>query len=82
LDGEKCFRFWYVNGAKTDQGMYHIDCYQCINVCPFNKRPGFIHDTVRWFIRKRGSALNHFWRFGDDVFYKPLYKTGKYKDAD
>jgi hypothetical protein len=33
---------------------------------------------VRWSIRRKVSALNHFWRFTDDVFYQPLYKTGKY----
>jgi len=78
LDGEKCLQFWYVNGAKTEQGMYHIDCYQCINVCPFNKKPGFIHDMVRWSIRKKWSSLNKFWRWSDDLLYSPLYKTGKY----
>jgi reductive dehalogenase len=82
LDGEKCFRFWYTNGAKTEKGIYHIDCYQCINVCPFNKKPGFIHDMVRWFLRREVSVLNHFWRFADDVFYQPFYKTGKHKKAN
>lgn len=80
LDGEKCFRYWYKNGAKTDRGMYHIDCYQCVNVCPFNKRPGLGHNMVRWFVRKFPS-LNRLWLFGDDLFYKPLYRTGKYKKA-
>jgi len=82
LDGEKCFRFWYMNGAKTDKGMYHIDCYQCINVCPFNKRPGIGHDLVRWFVRRKVPALNRLSLFGDDLFYRPLYKTGKHKKPD
>ena len=53
LDGEKCLRFWFKNGAKTDKGMYHIDCYQCINVCPFNKKAGVGHDLVRWLVRRK-----------------------------
>ncbi len=82
LDGEKCFRFWYINGARTDKGMYHIDCYQCINVCPFNKKPGIGHDMVRWSVRRRIPTLNRLFRLGDDLFYPPLYRTGKYKESD
>ncbi len=78
LNGEKCFRYWYKNGAKTEKGMYHIDCYQCINVCPFNKRPGIGHDMVRWFVRKKIPWVNQLLKWGDDLFYKIIYKTGKY----
>jgi epoxyqueuosine reductase len=76
FDGEKCLRFWYKNGAKTDMGMYHIDCYQCINVCPFNKKPGIGHDLVRWFVRRKTPLLDRILRFGDDLFYRPFYRTG------
>ncbi|MCX7012593.1 MAG: reductive dehalogenase [Candidatus Sumerlaeota bacterium] len=75
LNGERCIQFWYKNGAKTDKGMYHVDCYQCINVCPFNKKPGLGHDLVRWSIRHL-PFLNKLLKYGDDLFYKPLYKTG------
>ena len=34
FDGERCLQYWYKNGAKTDKGMYHIDCYTCIQVLP------------------------------------------------
>ena len=78
LNGEKCLRYWYKNGAKTERGMYHIDCYQCINVCPFNKRPGIGHDVVRWFVRKKNPWVNRLLKWGDDLFYKKIYKTGKY----
>ena len=78
LNGEKCFRYWYKNGAQTEKGMYHIDCYQCINVCPFNKKPGIGHDLVRWFIRKKIPWVSQLLKWGDDLFYKVLYKTGKY----
>jgi reductive dehalogenase len=77
FDGEKCLRFWWKNGAKTEKGMYHIDCYQCINVCPFNKKPGIGHDLVRWFVRTKPS-LNKYWVKGARLFYSPLYHTGKH----
>ena len=80
LDGEKCFCYWYINGAGTEEGMYHIECYQCVNVCPFNKKPGILHSTVRWFIRNL-PALDRLWLFGDNLFYRPLYKTGKHKEG-
>ena len=76
LDGEKCLRYWYKNGAKTGTGMYHIDCYQCINVCPFNKKAGIGHDFVRWFVRRKSPVFDRMLRFGDDLFYRPLYSTG------
>jgi reductive dehalogenase len=78
LDGEKCFRFWYQNGAKTDKGMYHIDCYQCVNVCPFNKKRGRSHQSIKWFVRNL-PALNPLWTLTDNLFYKPLFKTGRHR---
>jgi len=80
FDGEKCLRFWWRNGAKTDKGMYHIDCYQCINVCPFNKKAGIGHDLIRWFVRTT-PALNKLWIKGAEIFYPPLYPTGRHSRA-
>jgi reductive dehalogenase len=76
FDGEKCFRYWWQNGSKNEVGMYHVDCYQCVNVCPFNKKPGIGHDLVRRLIRFKSSPLSNFMKWGDDFFYKPKYKTG------
>jgi len=42
IRAKKCARFWASQG---------IDCSNCIRSCPFNKPPGVLHDTVRWFIR-------------------------------
>jgi reductive dehalogenase len=67
LDGERCIRYWYRNGAKTDTGMYHVDCYQCVNVCPFNKKSVRIHSLVRWFVRTV-PAFDCVWLFFDDFF--------------
>ncbi len=78
--GERCLQYWYKNGAKTGKGIFHLDCYQCINVCPFNKKAGIGHDLVRWSIRNL-PFLNNALKFGDDLFYKPLYQTGKFDVA-
>ncbi|MDD5207310.1 MAG: reductive dehalogenase, partial [Desulfobacterales bacterium] len=78
FDGEKCLRFWYRNGAKTEKGMYHIDCYQCINVCPFNKKAGMAHDLVRWFVRRKSPWIDRALVTGDNLFYQPLHATGKH----
>lgn len=71
-----------MNGAKTEKGMYHIDCYQCINVCRFNKIPGIGHDLVRWFVRKKIGAIDRLLLLGDDIFYHPLYETGLHKKSE
>jgi reductive dehalogenase len=44
VDAEKCFAFW---------GKNHMDCSNCIRVCPYNKLPGFIHTAVRFVIRHK-----------------------------
>jgi reductive dehalogenase len=76
VNGEMCVEYWYKNGARTDKGMFHVDCYQCINVCPFNKKSGIGHDLVRWTIRKL-PFMNKVLKWGDDLFYKPMYRTGR-----
>ncbi|HCJ10813.1 MAG TPA: hypothetical protein DHW14_06580 [Clostridiales bacterium] len=75
IDGEACFRFWYRNGAKTERGMYHIDCYQCVNVCPFNKPPGFFHEVGKWMV-SRVRFLDPLLHRIDEAFYPPRYRTG------
>jgi len=41
INAEKCFSFWARNEGS---------CMNCIRVCPFNKLPGFIHDTAWWLV--------------------------------
>jgi reductive dehalogenase len=57
IDPEKCYKFWVKNW---------LDCTNCINVCPFNKPPGFLHDTTRNVIRNT-SAFNRFFVWMDDL---------------
>ncbi len=39
---ERCYAYW---GARR------VDCTHCIQVCPFNKKPGKVHDLTRFMIR-------------------------------
>jgi reductive dehalogenase len=50
---------WYLNSEKclSHWAKMHVDCSQCVRVCPFNKPPGMIHDLTRFFI-KRTTRLN------------------------
>ena len=58
VDAEKCYAFWEKN---------RMDCTTCIRVCPFNKKPGVLHGTVRGVIRKT-SSFNRFFSRMDDLF--------------
>ncbi len=40
-DQDKCFNFW-VSGANT------FGCTMCINSCPWNKAPAFVHRVSFW----------------------------------
>ncbi len=56
---EKCYRFWRLQGT---------DCAVCMKVCPYSHANSFLHNAVRWFIRR-----NHLARrvalWADDFFY-------------
>ena len=43
-----------------------MDCNNCVKVCPFNKPPGRLHDTVRFLVRTF-PYLNRFWVWMDDL---------------
>ena len=45
---------WYVNAEKcyTHWRRRRVDCTHCIRICPFNKKPGKLHDFTRFIIRK------------------------------
>ena len=58
VNGEKCFKFWAKSGH---------DCGNCIRVCPFNKPPGWLHDTTRWLIENL-AVFNSVYLKGDDLF--------------
>jgi reductive dehalogenase len=41
VDVESCYGFWVENGSE---------CSNCIRSCPYNKRDGFFHRTILWFV--------------------------------
>jgi reductive dehalogenase len=81
LNGERCLRFWYRNGAKTDKGAYHVDCYQCINVCPFSRKPGLSRSLATWFISNMPAVDKPLISI-DQKINKPMYTTGIHKKSD
>jgi len=58
INPEKCFMFWTRNW---------MDCNNCVMVCPFNKPPGRLHDSVRYLIRK-WPLFNRIMLRLDDLF--------------
>lgn len=64
INPKKCFLFWTKNW---------IDCNNCVNVCPFNKPPGIIHDAARSIIQ-RMPLLNRLLVLFDDLlgYGKPI----------
>ena len=67
INAETCLSFWADNGT---------DCSNCIRTCPFNKPPGWFHDTVRWGINNT-RRLDKLFLWGDEVL-----GYGKKGDAD
>jgi len=39
---ETCYGFWVENGSE---------CSNCIRSCPYNKKDGFMHRSVMWFVQ-------------------------------
>lgn len=60
VDCEQCFGQWARN---------RVDCTVCIRVCPFNKRPGAIHDAARWMVRRAPSLDRGLVRLDDMLGY-------------
>ncbi len=69
INPEKCFMFWVKNW---------LDCNNCVMVCPFNKPAGYLHNTVRYFIRKF-PLFNRLIVWMDDVlrYGKPIHASRK-----
>ncbi|MHA2382572.1 MAG: reductive dehalogenase, partial [Candidatus Thorarchaeota archaeon] len=42
VEVESCYGFWVENGS---------DCSNCVRSCPYNKKDGFFHRTILWFVQ-------------------------------
>ncbi|MCD6117864.1 reductive dehalogenase [bacterium] len=54
-----CYKFWRMQGS---------DCSICVNVCPFSHPSTFLHNIIRWGI-KRNWFFRRFALIADDFFY-------------
>ncbi len=59
INHEKCFSYWCKIGT---------DCGRCITVCPYSHPNNFIHNIIRWTI-KRNPVTRWFALKLDDLFY-------------
>ncbi len=72
IDGERCYSFWAKN---------HMGCAICIRVCPFNQRPGKIHDLVRFIIRKTTILNKLFVRLHGILKYDKPFPAQRFWDS-
>lgn len=59
VDADKCYSYWRKLGT---------DCAICMNVCPYSKGRGLIHDAVRWSC-SRPAIAQPLIVWADNVFY-------------
>lgn len=59
IDPESCYHYWTIIGT---------DCGRCLAVCPFSHPDSWLHNLVRWGI-KRSGAFRRGALFLDDFFY-------------
>ena len=59
IDSDTCFRYWSVVGT---------DCGRCMAVCPYSYPDSWMHNGVRWALRRSGAA-RRFVLWMDGVFY-------------
>jgi epoxyqueuosine reductase len=71
-DAEKCLDYWNELGSA---------CSICFRVCSFTKKPGILHDVVKWFIRNT-TLLNGFFAWTDDLLgYGKIGDPKKFWDS-
>ncbi len=69
INHEKCFTYWCKVGT---------DCGRCISVCPYSHPDNFIHNIIRWMIKR--NPVNRWLALKlDNFFYKdkPALKSMK-----
>lgn len=71
-------RIWHINASKCASFWTNniVDCANCIRTCPFNKKPGILHDLAKWKIRRTKIFNRIFMRLDNLLGY------GKKKDSD
>jgi len=72
IDGERCYSFWAKNS---------VNCAICIRVCPFNQRPGKIHDLTRFIIRNTPSLNSVLVRLHGILKYDKPFSVRRFWDS-
>ncbi|MCD6556543.1 MAG: 4Fe-4S dicluster domain-containing protein [Bacteroidales bacterium] len=70
INQEACFTFWTKTGT---------DCSKCLQVCPYSHPDNFLHNLVRYGIKK-SSAFRKFALAGDDFLYGKKPKAKSFPD--
>lgn len=70
INHEKCFAFWCKVGT---------DCGRCVAVCPYSHPNNFMHNIVRWMI-KRNPVNRMMALLLDDFFYGRIPRSFKLKN--
>lgn len=68
INSEKCFTYWTSIGT---------DCGRCMRVCPYSHEDNFMHNTVRYFL-KRSWLFRRVALLMDDYFYERKPKPKSY----
>lgn len=69
IDHEKCFTFWCKAGT---------DCGRCVSVCPYSHPNNFIHNIIRWMIKR--NPINRWFALNlDNFFYGKIPVANKLK---
>jgi reductive dehalogenase len=70
INQETCFTYWCKTGT---------DCGRCVAVCPYSHPDNFLHNVVRWMIKR--NPLNRWFALKlDDFIYGRKPKASKLKD--
>ena len=70
INHEKCFTFWCKIGT---------DCGRCVAVCPYSHPDNFMHNIVRWMIRR--NPVNRWLALKlDDFFYGRIPQSSRLKN--
>jgi reductive dehalogenase len=70
INHDSCFNYWCKTGT---------DCGRCIAVCPYSHPNNFMHNFIRWMIKR--NPINRWFAIKlDDYFYGKKPRSAKLKD--
>lgn len=76
LNRKRCSEVGWAHGGEVSYG-----CQQCLIICPYNKPPGKLHDTVRWLL-KNAPWLDGFILKMDDIVPSEYQQFMDYRNLE